>query len=109
MTSMDSNLNFQCGRPHGVEPLPVHIRPPEPDPSPAPCGRHKWMAPNTKIQAAQLNGNDHNQPFSDIVYVGPTQSFPASLKYDHKIPKQCYLAVGLYSRRKHNKSIKNSL
>jgi len=21
------------------------MRPPEPDPSPSPCGRHKWMAP----------------------------------------------------------------
>jgi len=30
MTSVDSNFNFLCGRPHGLDPLP---RPPEPDPS----------------------------------------------------------------------------
>jgi len=41
MTSVDSNFNFLCGRPHGAGPLPP--RPPEPDPPP--CGRHKWMAP----------------------------------------------------------------
>src|SRR6218665_2614073 len=35
MTSVDSNFNFLCGRPHGAGPLPpVHMRPPEPDPSP---------------------------------------------------------------------------
>ena len=46
MTSVDSNFNFRCGRSHGTEPpSPVHMRPPEPDPSP-PCGRHKWMAFN---------------------------------------------------------------
>src|SRR6218665_3988682 len=44
MTSVDSNFNFLCGRPHGAGP-PVHMRPPEPDPLPPPCGRHKWMAP----------------------------------------------------------------
>src|SRR6218665_2494223 len=33
MTSVDSNLNFLCGRPHGAGP-PVHMRPPEPDPTP---------------------------------------------------------------------------
>jgi len=44
MTSVDSNFNFLCGRPHGAGPgPPVHMRPPEPDPPP--CGRHKWMAP----------------------------------------------------------------
>src|SRR6218665_304157 len=33
MTSVDSNFNFQCGRPHGAgPPPPVHMRPPEPDP-----------------------------------------------------------------------------
>src|SRR6218665_885711 len=26
-------------------PPPVHMRPPEPDPLPPPCGRHNWMAP----------------------------------------------------------------
>src|SRR6218665_1326653 len=31
-------------------PPPVHMRPPEPDPPPSPCGRHKWMAPNLIIQ-----------------------------------------------------------
>src|SRR6218665_3412455 len=46
MTSVDSNFNFLCGRPHGDgPPPPVHMRPPEPDPLPPPCGRHKWMAP----------------------------------------------------------------
>src|SRR6218665_2329511 len=33
MTSVDSNFNFLCGRPHGAgPPLPIHMRPPEPDP-----------------------------------------------------------------------------
>src|SRR6218665_2402680 len=46
MTSVDSNFNFLCGRPHGDgPPPPVHMRPPEPDPPPPPCGRHKWMVP----------------------------------------------------------------
>ena len=32
MTSVDSNFNFLCGRPHGAWPPPlVHMRPPEPD------------------------------------------------------------------------------
>ena len=44
MTSVDSNFNFLCGRPHGAGPPPhVHMRLPEPDPPL--CGRHKWMAP----------------------------------------------------------------
>ena len=36
MTSVDSNFNFLCGRPHGAGPLLplVHMRPPEPDPCP---------------------------------------------------------------------------
>jgi len=35
MTSVDSNFNFVCGRPHGAGPPPlVHMRPPEPAPSP---------------------------------------------------------------------------
>src|SRR6218665_377044 len=46
MTSVDSNFNFLCGRPHGAgPPPPVHMRPSEPDPLPPPCGRHKWMVP----------------------------------------------------------------
>ena len=33
MTSVDSNFNFLCGRPHGAgPPSPAHMRPPEPDP-----------------------------------------------------------------------------
>src|SRR6218665_1663274 len=33
MTSVDSNFNFLCGRPHGAgPPPPVHMRPPEPSP-----------------------------------------------------------------------------
>ena len=33
MTSVDSNFNFLCGRPHGAWlPYPVNMRPPEPDP-----------------------------------------------------------------------------
>src|SRR6218665_1381809 len=48
MTSVNSNFNFLCGRPHGAgPPPPVHMRPPEPDPLPPPCERHKWMAPNS--------------------------------------------------------------
>jgi len=39
MTSVGSN--FLCERQHGADPLPVHMRPPEPDPPP--CGLHKWM------------------------------------------------------------------
>jgi len=31
MTSVDSNFNFLCGRPHWAWPPP--------------CGCHKWMAP----------------------------------------------------------------
>src|SRR6218665_614768 len=47
MTSVDSNFNFLFGRPHGAGyPSPINMRPPEPHPSPSPCGRHKWMAPN---------------------------------------------------------------
>jgi len=47
MTSVQSNFNFLCGRPHGDWP-------PSPRPHastlawptlPPPCGRHKWMAP----------------------------------------------------------------
>ena len=35
MTSVDSNFNFLCGRPHGAgPPPPVNVRPPEPDPLP---------------------------------------------------------------------------
>src|SRR6218665_2455825 len=35
MTSVDSNFNFLCGRPHEAGPPPsVHMRPPEPDPLP---------------------------------------------------------------------------
>src|SRR6218665_2279533 len=35
MTSVDSNFNFLCGRPHGAgPPPPIHMRPPEPDPLP---------------------------------------------------------------------------
>jgi len=46
MTSVDSNFNFLCGRPHGAGPplLPstcVHL---SLTLSP-PCGRHKWTAP----------------------------------------------------------------
>jgi len=36
MTSVDSNFNFLCGRPHGAgPPPPVHLHPPEPDPLPS--------------------------------------------------------------------------
>jgi len=38
---MSEGSNFLCGRPHGADPSPVCMRPPEPDPSP----RRKWMAP----------------------------------------------------------------
>ena len=35
MTSVDSNFNFLCGRPHEAwPPPPVHMRPPEPEPLP---------------------------------------------------------------------------
>ena len=35
MTSVNSNFNFLCGRPHGAgPPPPVHMRQPEPDPLP---------------------------------------------------------------------------
>ena len=30
----------------GLDPSsPIHMRPPESNPLPPPCGRHKWMAP----------------------------------------------------------------
>src|SRR6218665_1794969 len=59
MTSVDSNFNFLCGRPHGAgPPSPVHMRPPDPDPLPPPCGRHKWMAPRGK-RSAFLNSSIH--------------------------------------------------
>src|SRR6218665_1190730 len=32
MTSVDSNLNFLCGRPHGLDPSLIHMRPTETDP-----------------------------------------------------------------------------
>src|SRR6218665_2662672 len=52
MTSVDSNCNFLCGRPHGAGPplFPstcVHL---SPTPLSPPCGRHKWMAPNHILQ-----------------------------------------------------------
>src|SRR6218665_1547564 len=40
---MSVGSNFMCGRPHGAYP-PVCRHPFEPDLSPPPCGRHKWMA-----------------------------------------------------------------
>src|SRR6218665_2413613 len=45
MTSVDSNFNFCVDVHKGLDPLPVHMRPPKPDSPPPPCGRHKWMAP----------------------------------------------------------------
>jgi len=45
MTSVDSNFNFLCGRPHGSLPPPpstcVHLS------LTPPCGRPKWMPPYT--------------------------------------------------------------
>ena len=55
MTSVDSNFNFLCGRPHGAGP-PAHMRPPEPDPSP----RHKWMAPNGMMIPVHFEPYVHN-------------------------------------------------
>src|SRR6218665_1766468 len=52
MTSVDSNLIFCVDVHMGLDPLsPVHMRPPEPDALPPPCGRHKWMAPNLQFLA----------------------------------------------------------
>jgi len=45
MTSVDSNLNFLCGRPHGAYPLPRQHASTWAWPLPIPCGHHKWMAP----------------------------------------------------------------
>src|SRR6218665_266672 len=54
MTSVDSNFNFLCGHPHRAgPPSPIHMRPPEPDLLPPPCGRHKWMAPNMTFYKTQ--------------------------------------------------------
>jgi len=39
MTSV--GYDFLCGRPHRAK----HMRPPEPDCPPSPCGRHKRMVP----------------------------------------------------------------
>src|SRR6218665_2776017 len=40
------------------------MRPPEPDPSPRPCGRHKWMAPN---QRAALHFAGRHFPGSQTI------------------------------------------
>ena|SRR6218665_2568793 len=57
MTSVDSNFNFLCGRPHGAGPSPIHMRPPEPDPLPPPCEHHKWMAPNQTVKYSLLTNH----------------------------------------------------
>jgi len=52
MTSVDSNFNFLCGRPHGAgPPPPVHL---SLTPSTPPCGRHKWMAPRAVYNCTML-------------------------------------------------------
>jgi len=43
MTSVDSNFNFLCGRPHGAWSTRPHASTWAWTPPP-PCGRHKWMA-----------------------------------------------------------------
>src|SRR6218665_1391282 len=38
----------------GLDPRPsVHMRAPEPDPLPPPCGRHNWMAPKALVSFRQ--------------------------------------------------------
>src|SRR6218665_3930244 len=49
MTSVDLILIFCVDVHMGLDP-PVHMHPPEPDPLPPPCGRHKWMAPYRSIE-----------------------------------------------------------
>jgi len=51
--------NFLCGHPLGADPSPIHMHPPEPDSLPNPCGRHKWMAPNTTYMTHILFINAH--------------------------------------------------
>ena len=55
MTSVDSNFNFLCGRPHGLDPS---LRPHAstwPWPPPPPCGCHKWMAPRQSVLLSSLH------------------------------------------------------
>src|SRR6218665_571176 len=55
----------------GWTPSPVHMRPPEPDPLPPPCGRHKWMAPYD-ISASDLhplNVSNIFVKFADDTYI----------------------------------------
>ena|SRR6218665_2831601 len=47
-------------------PLPVHMRPPEPDPLPPPCGRHEWMAP--KARTAVENERSDLSSFVDCLH-----------------------------------------
>src|SRR6218665_1987123 len=47
MTSVGSN--YVCGRPHGADPLPIHLN------QTSPLGRrHKWMASNLNMSEALL-------------------------------------------------------
>jgi len=46
----------------GLTPSSVHMRPPEPDPLPPPCGRHKWMAHVSLKSHEPLNAATSNLP-----------------------------------------------
>src|SRR6218665_1281329 len=68
MTSVDSNFNFLCGRPHGAgPPSPVHMRPPEPNPLPLP------------LRVDVINGwpliVEYNKQFTIYTLIGITNAF----------------------------------
>src|SRR6218665_1544928 len=72
MTSVDSNFNFQCGRPHEAgPPPPIHMCPPELDPTPPLCGRHKWMAPYRSDLGLILACNIQNVSLQNTIYLVP--------------------------------------
>src|SRR6218665_640768 len=73
MTSVDSNFNFLCGRPH------AWAGPPPPftcvrlnlTPLPHPCGRHKWMAPCLSDLRLILVCNTQNVSLQNTIYRVP--------------------------------------
>src|SRR6218665_66881 len=77
MTSVDSNFNFLCASTWGLTPPPIHMRPPEPDPSSSPCGRHKWMAP-IPIRRRTLVDCRATEPPVTMVEVTPSFQWPVS-------------------------------
>ena len=61
----------------GLDPTPVHMHPPEPDPSSPPCGRSKWMAP-IHISRHTLVDCRATEPPVTMVEVTPSLQWPVS-------------------------------